>query len=137
MQMNGSGRSIMKLPPPGTTYVARLPRSSLLRSPSSGSRALIARTSDMLQCFRGTHHGRAARGEEGSYALDGRIIRFARPLVHEHLLEFDRNGTNRRAEALVDPITEMASLELHVLTHVVCPAVRPFPQGGGKHIQDR
>jgi len=46
------------------------------------------------------------------------LIRFAGPLIHEHLLEFDRECTSPFLVATVDPATQLASAKSNVFPDV-------------------
>ena len=58
------------------------------------------------------------------------LVDLAGPLVHEHLLELDRQRAAPARVALVDPAAELAALEPDVLPHVEPVAARPSRRRG-------
>ena len=57
--------------------------------------------------------------------LEVALVELAGPLVHEHLLELDRQRTSRPVVAPVDPAAQLAAAEPNVLPHVEVMAVGP------------
>ena len=70
--------------------------------------------------------------------VEMRPIEFAGPLVHERLLEFDRNRAGLARKRGVNPSRKVAAEELHVLAHVERPAGEvERPQVGDEAVDHR